>query len=481
MEFKFWSFSSGVSVLEFKFCNIQDLMLNCFDSKPKQQKLSLFWGWRQLVRYLAIFLSVLPVNSAWGAELVGRAILAADTFAPGPTSGQFKKTKRKVPFLHAQPVQGFSAVIPGPKKGTYLVLSDNGFGGKSNSPDYVLRIYAVEPNFATGKVFPVDLQTGARLKFFNRQSFLELKDKQNLIQFPIVADRSTYPGSNSIPVSPAIEKNRLLTGGDFDIESFRKVNDGTYWLGDEFGPFLLHVGTNGELLDIPIPLPNLSGTGKLNFVKSPDHPDFADLSREEATDRANLGGSSGFEGLALNASGNKLYAMLEGPLKEDANPRRLLIHEFDLATKKYTGEVFPYKLEDSGHAIGELTAINDQEFIVIERDRNQGDPNNRAFKQPAKFKRLYKIDIQSKDAQGFVKKELLVDLLKIADPQGIGGRATTNGIFTFPFVTIESVLPINATNLLIVNDNNYADSIGRIPNQVDNTEFILIRLDKPID
>ena len=101
----------------------------------------------------------------------------------------------------------------------FLLVSDNGFGAKTNSPDYVLRIYAVEPDFATGKVFPVDLKTGARLKSFNRQSFLELKDNQNLIPFPIVADRDTYPGSDSITVSRAIEKNRLLTGGDFDIDA----------------------------------------------------------------------------------------------------------------------------------------------------------------------------------------------------------------------------------------------------------------------
>ncbi len=432
------------------------------------------------MQYLVIFVCLQPVHRASSAELIGRAILPADTFAPGPTSGQFKTTKRQIPFLYAQPVQGFSAIIPGPKKNTYLLISDNGFGGKANSPDYLLRIYAVEPDFTTGRVFPVDIKTGARLKFFNRQSFLELKDNQNLIQFPIVADRATYPNIKSIPVSPAIGKNRLLTGGDFDIESFRKVSDGNYWLGDEFGPFLLHVSPDGELLDTPIPLPNFLGIGKLNFVKSPDHPQFVDLSRKEAMNAANLDGSHGFEGLALNRSGDKLYAMLEGPLKGEPNSQRLLIYEFSLTSKKYTGEVFSYKLENSNHAIGELTAINDREFIVIERDRKQGDPNNRVFKQPAEFKRLYKINIKNKDEQGFVKKELLVDLLKISDTQGIGGKATTNGIFTFPFVTIESVLPINAIDLLIVNDNNYADSVGRVPNQVDNTEFILIKLDKPL-
>lgn len=75
----------------------------------------------------------------------------------------------------------------------------------------------------------------------------------------------------------------------------------------------------------------------------------------------------------------------------------------------------------------------------------------------------------------------MVDLLKILDPQGIGGNATKNGIFTFPFVTIENVLPIDTKTLLVINDNNYADTIGRNPGQADNTEFIKIKLDKPLD
>lgn len=428
----------------------------------------------------AIILPVL-LNHALAAELVGRAILPADTFAPGSISGQFKKTNRTVPFLNAQPVQGFSAAISGPIAGTYLVISDNGFGSKANSPDNVLRIYAVEPDFTTGQVFAVNFQTGERLKNFNRQSFIELNDQKSQVNFSLIASQKVYPAS-SIPVSPAIAKNRLLTGADFDTESFRRVSDGTYWIGDEFGPFLLHVGKNGELLDSPIPLPNFLGLGKLSFVKSPDNPEFTNLPVDfQRIEKANLSSSKGFEGMALNSSGTKLYPMLEGALKDDPERDRLLIHEFDLAIKQYTGKVFFYKLAKPNYAIGDLTAINDNEFIVIERDNNQGDPNNPAFKTPAQFKRLYKINITNLDKQGFVKKELLVDLLKIFDPQGIGGNATKNGIFTFPFVTIENVLPIDTKTLLVINDNNYADTIGRNPGQADNTEFIKIKLDKPLD
>ncbi|MBW4571624.1 MAG: esterase-like activity of phytase family protein [Tolypothrix carrinoi HA7290-LM1] len=437
----------------------------------------------RLIFMPALILPVLLNFQALAAELVGRAVLPADTFAFGSTTGQFKKTNRTVPFINAQPVQGFSAVIPGPKVGTYLVISDNGFGSIANSPDNVLRIYALEPDFTTGQVFPVNFQTGERLKSFNRESFLELNDKRNLANFPIIASQKVYPGS-SIPVSQEIAKNRLLTGGDFDTESFRRVSDGTYWIGDEFGPFLLHVGQNGELLDSPIPLPNLRAIGKLNFVKSPDNPEFANLPDDTARiAAANLGGSKGFEGLALNGSGTKLYAMLEGALKDDIvrSASRLLINEFDLATKQYTGKVFSYKLENPSYAIGDLTAINDNEFIVIERDNKQGDPNNPAFKTPAQFKRLYKINITNLDKQGFVQKELLVDLLKISDKKGIAGNLTQNSIFAFPFVTIENVLPIDARTLLAINDNNYADTIGRYPRQADNTEFIKIRLDKPLN
>ncbi|WP_339366956.1 esterase-like activity of phytase family protein [Calothrix sp. 336/3] len=422
-----------------------------------------------------------PSLAAETVQLLGRAILPADTFAPGATSGQLKKTNRTTPFRHSQPVQGFSSVIPGPKVGTYLVVSDNGFGAKANSPDYVLRIYAVEPDFTTGRVFPVNLQTGERLSSFNRQSFLELNDKKGLVKFPLIAEQAVYPTSN-IPVSDKIQSQRLLTGGDFDIESFRRDSDGTYWLGDEFGPYLLHIGSQGELLDSPISLPNLGKIGGLNLIKSPDHPDFASLSsQEERLQAANLRGSSGFEGLAINPRGDKLYAMLEGVIKGDSLPRRLLIHEFDLASKKYTGKVFSYRLESSHHAIGELTAINDHEFIVIERDNRQGDRRQPGFANPAQFKRLYLINLQKTDHQGFVEKKLLVDLLKIADPQGIAGKDAYHGIFTFPFVTIENVLPLDAKTLLVINDNNYADSQGRSPKQSDNTEFILLRLGQSLN
>jgi hypothetical protein len=425
----------------------------------------------------------IAVPSVLAVDLVGRAVLPAATFSPGPTSGQFITTAngQPVPFVDTQPVQGFSAVLRGPTFGTFLVMVDNGFGSKTNSADSLLRFYSVKADFLTrfggsGQVLPVARGTGAVLPSFSAESTFQLNDQGFKAGFSTIADQTTYYTSSTISVDPSIKSNRLLTGADFDLESVRKVKDGTYWFGEEFGPFLLHVSATGQLLDPPYALPNFLQLGTLPFVQSPSNP-FLGMNTP------NLPNSKGFEGLAIIPNGTKLYAMLEGPLTTDTNRNRLLINEFDLASKKFTGRVFYYHMEntiESGQAIGDLTAINSHEFLVIERDSLQGDPNNPAFTNPAKFKKVYKIDIDELDSQGFVQKRLVADLLNINDPYNLGGTGTTNGVFTFPFVTIEDVLPIDRNTILVINDNNYPFSVGRTPGQPDNNEFILIKLDKPL-
>jgi hypothetical protein len=438
----------------------------------------------------AVVFPFLMNSKAIAVELVGRAVLPADTYAPGPTTGQLltgSTNGRTVPFTNKQPVQAFCAVVPGPKPGTFLVMVDDGYGSKAKSPDFVPRIYAVQPDFPTGKVFPVNIRTGERIDSFTSSSFIQLNDGANKLNFPIVAEQTIYPGSTTatnpkgMPVDATIKSGRWLTGGDFDLEAFQQASDGTFWLGDEFGPFLLHVDANGQVLEAPIPLPNFLGLDDQSTIQSPDNPAFASLpTDEERIAAANLGRNDGIEGLALNGSGTKLYTMFEGNLVPDPQRDRLLIHEFDLATKKYTGQVFFYRRESSDNGVGSLSAINDKEFLVIERDEGHGAPNNPAFPNPAHFKRIYKIDISKLDKNGFVEKELLVDLLNIPDPKRIGGDGTTNGVFTFPFHAIDHVLPINDQTLMVVNDNMYQFKNGRNPSQPDGSEFILIELDRPL-
>jgi hypothetical protein len=427
------------------------------------------------------------IHSASAAELLDRAVLPANTFSTGPTSGQYASgaNGNVLPLINKQPVQGFSAVLRGPVKGTYLVMSDNGFGNKANSPDALLRVNAVKPDFETGEVKPVNRYTGEELGEFTPDSFITLRDPWKKVPWPIVADGATYPGTPTgggapIAVDASIKTGRLLTGSDFDIEAFRRAPDGTFWFGDEFGPFLIHTDAHGRVLEAPIPLPNFRGFPS-TAGGAEVNPLVQAISNPVRALPANLPDSGGFEGLALNQSGTRLYALLEKAINGDPVRTRLIISEFSLAQRKYTGKTFAYPLDAATNAIGDFTALTDREFIIIERDGGQGDASDPRFTSPARFKKIFRVDLDEVDASGTFIKEEVADLMNIYDPRDVAGNGRTNTVFTFPFTTIEDVLVLDNNRLLVIDDNNYPGSAGREFGVSDNNEFIVIHVAPLLD
>jgi len=186
----------------------------------------------------------------FGDLLFSRAVLKAASFAEGPTSGLYigdgPINDQELPFKNKQPIQGFSSILNN-MDGTFTAMSDNGFGSIENSADYNLRLYKIKPRFKSffrkGKG---DIQV---------LEYIELKDPNGLIPFAITNHFS---------------QNRVLTGADFDIESIQRTSNGDYWIGDEFGPFILHFDKNGILLDAPYVLPDLDNPGK--ELRSPQNP-----------------------------------------------------------------------------------------------------------------------------------------------------------------------------------------------------------------
>ncbi len=193
------------------------------------------------------------------------------------------------------------------------------------------------------------------------------------------------------------------------------------------------------------------------------------LGRTGETVTSNLGGSRGFEGLAISPDKQTLYPLLEGTVFGDP-AGSLRIYEFDVATQKYKGQLGSYKMEAVGNSIGDFTVINKNEYLVIERDQGQG--------ATALFKKIYKIDISKKDGNGNVLKEEVVDLLNIQDPNDLNKDGSTK--FTFPFVTIEDVVVLDNNTILVANDNNYPFSTGRSATAADNNESIVLELTKPL-
>jgi glycerophosphoryl diester phosphodiesterase len=193
------------------------------------------------------------------------------------------------------------------------------------------------------------------------------------------------------------------------------------------------------------------------------------LGRTGDTVTSDLNSSRGFEGLAISPDKQTLYPLLEGTVFGDP-AGELRIYEFDVASQQYKGLLGYYKMESPGNSIGDFTVINKNEYLVIERDQNQGDA--------AKFKKIFKVDLSKKDASGNVLKEEVVDLLSIQDPNDLNKDGSTK--FTFPFVTIEDVAVLDNNTILVANDNNYPFSTGRSATAIDNNESIVLELAKPL-
>jgi hypothetical protein len=425
--------------------------------------------------------------------LVGFGYLEPLSLVSGPPSGNFLErgpasNNHQVPFP-GQVFQGISAFVKG-RDGEFVALLDNGFAYKRNSPDALLGIVRINVDFRT---------PGGGTGEVRAQQFVYLSDPYELAGQPIIAEQSHYPADttngfpgtpSSIPVAEEIREKRLLTGADFDPESFRIAPDGTFWVADEFGPFLLHFSEAGELLEAPISIPIPKGFREfsrgLDVFVSPDHPSLAIGSDDSArTAAANVRRSKGVEGMAMSPDGSRLYLLLEGPLVEDPNQRRLLIREFDLGTTTFTEKTWFYELEreykpgslinPQNTKIGCFSALSDHEFLVLETDDGQGDS--------AWCKKLFRIDLRENDGTTALTKTEHVDLLTLANPDNLaapwdGDWFRGSESFGLPHLCLESVLVLDSNTLIVVNDNNFPMrwGNGRSQTRSDGTEFVMIRL-----
>jgi len=371
-----------------------------------------------------------------GPSLEGRAVFPASTLAPGPVSGTFLSpgvvNGITIPFP-SQPVQGFSAIVAGREPGEFLAMADNGYGTKANSKDFLIRAYYIRPDFKTagggsGAVFVGD--------------FIQFSDPDNLAGFPIVNDGTP---------------ERLLTGGDIDPESLRRDHNGDLWVGDEFGPFILHFDATGKLLEAPF---------QLDGVRSPANPFLAGQPATHPNSR-------GFEGMAISRDGAFLYAALEGAIIADTDQSRRYIYEFSTQDKGYTGRIWQFKTENAKHMIADMWALDENRLVVIERDGGLG--------VTAVFRSVYLVDLRSVGADGFLRKSVAVDLTRIADPDLVSLPAIHDGDLGLgnPFwvmsESVEAIYAIDGERLLIGCDNNLPNT-GRNPGRADDNEFIVIRV-----
>jgi hypothetical protein len=435
---------------------------------------------------LSTFLSFALAGAAFAQEqpatLAGHIVIPAATFIPAPAdapedlkiSGKFTTGKRvdaagtvegrsrgrptglKLPF-NGQPAQGHSGIKRMPD-GTFLVLTDNGFGNKANSPDAMLFLSQFGLNWDKGSA--------------DRLATIFLHDPDKKVPFRIVHEGTA---------------KRYLTGSDFDLESFQPIGD-KFWIAEEFGPYLIRTDKSGKVEAVFETMID----GKV--ARSPDHPAVTTPAVPSGASEFNIRRSKGYEGMAASPDGRFLYPLLEGPVwdagKKDwekgADGKEYLrILEFDVAGEKWTGRHWKYVLEANGNAIGDFNMISPTQGLIIERDDHEGTADKacpagtkaeNCFDQIAKFKRVYKIEMSDANVNGPVRKVAHIDLMKIADPDKKARKPLNGGVLTFPFFTIENVDIIDGDHIVVGNDNNLPFSSSRDPNKADDNEFVLLKV-----
>jgi hypothetical protein len=370
-----------------------------------------------------------------GPALVGRAVLPAATIAGPPASGTLLPpgTVNGITFpLAGQPVAGFSAIVQGGGPGAYLAMPDNGFGAKATSADFLIRAYEVRPHFHTARGGSGTVGVGG---------FISFRDPNHRIGFPIVNETTT---------------DRLLTGADIDPESLQRGRHHDLWVGDEFGPWILHFDEHGTLLDPPFPMPG--------GIVSPNNPLLGGAPSTHPNSR-------GLEAMAITPDRKYLYAALEGATVADPDQSRRYVFEFSTTHRAFTGRTLQYRTEDPGHMVADMQATGRHRLIAIERDAGRG--------LDARFRSVYLLDTRRTGPAGFLEKTRLVDLANVPDPDLVSLPALHPGDVGLgdPFrVTCESVEALHivrGSRILVGCDNNLPNT-GRNPGRADDSELVLI-------
>ena len=194
--------------------------------------------------------------------------------------------------------------------------------------------------------------------------------------------------------------------------------------------------------------------------------------------------------MAKSPDGKTIYPMFEWPLwdaqakaPESRNGKPYThILELDVASQRYTERQWKYAFEEVGNIAADFQLLNATTGLVIERDDategagpNCPDaPRVDCFTRPAKFKRVYKIDFAQLDADGFVKKVAYIDLTKISNPQRVAKRGPNEASFALPHLGPEGLGVVDATHIVLVNDNNFPFSSSRVIGEPDDNELTLL-------
>ncbi|KAI0872437.1 esterase-like activity of phytase-domain-containing protein [Hypoxylon argillaceum] len=212
----------------------------------------------------------------------------------------------------------------------------------------------------------------------------------------------SYTGFPNLPISTWIGDG---FGGDgpggtgipIDSEGLYVNEDGTFWVSDEYGPYIYLFNPEGEMLTAIRPpeaiVPKRNGTDSFSADSPPRYIDDGggdDVTPADPdTGREN---NHGFEGLSVSADGKSLYVLLQAATVQEGGldkqtERYTRFLKYDVSNKLapvYAGEwIVPLPLYNDPTAKAsknpkvaaqsEILALDNGQFFVLSRDSNAGN------------------------------------------------------------------------------------------------------------
>ena len=260
-------------------------------------------------------------------------------------------------------------------------IMNGGFGsGMARGPAGSNVIYLLTdrgPNFDAGpdtKKFPLPSfapQIG-RFRLTGSQLVLDSVIQLRSADGSPLSGLPNPPGKGGTGEIAQTVEGKLLEpdASGLDPEGLVLLGDGSFWISDEYGPYLLHASPSGRTVQRITPF---GGTPAIPAVF--------------ARRRANRG----FEGIALLPRSGSLLAVTQSPLDNPKaagrSSRAARLLRFD--PKSGETRQYVYLLEEPHTMLSDAVALSDEKLLVLELDANLPDDE----KNPSTHQRIYAVDL----------------------------------------------------------------------------------------
>ena len=146
-----------------------------------------------------------------------------------------------------------------------------------------------------------------------------------------------------------------------DPEGLAALQDGSFWVSDEYGPHLVHYDANG----VEIERINAFANDERNNVMVGGKPIL--LPMEFSKRRANRG----MEALTITPDQTTLVGIMESSMDNPDKSGRLSSLVRMVTINLVSGQIaqYLYRLDNAAHVTSGIVALNDHEFYLIEHDR----------------------------------------------------------------------------------------------------------------